>query len=287
MLAIYKKELKSYFTSMIGYVFIAFFLVIFGLFYAVNNLASQVANIEYSLSYVSFFFVLLVPILTMRIMAEDKKQKTDQLLYTSPLTVEKIVMGKYLAVFTVFLIVIGIVCFYPLVLMQFGSVPLKAAYVSILGFALLGATYIAIGMFISTFTDSQLVAAVVTFVVVLITVFIDSLVSLIPSDNKSTWIILGAIIILICWITYLMMHKWILSLVVGVIGEVLLAIVYFVKPTWLDGLLVKVFGWFSVMRRFDNFIMNVMDLSSVIYYISVTFLFIFLTGQTVKKSRWN
>lgn len=287
MLAIYKKELKSYFTSMTGYVFIAFFLLIISLYYSYYNIANQLANFEYVLSSVSFIFVLLVPILTMKIMAEEKKQKTDQLLYTSPLTVEKIVMGKYLAVFTVFLIVLGIICLYPLILLQFGSVPLKAAYASILGFALLGAAYLAIGLFISALTDSQVVAAVVSFIVILVTALMDGLVGLIPTDNKSAWVIFAAIILVICWITYVMMHNLTLTLALGIISEALLTVVYFVKPTVFDGLVVKVFGWFSVIQRFDNFVMGVLDLSSAIYYISVTFLFLFLTGQAVKKSRWN
>lgn len=164
MLAIYKKELKSYFTSMTGYIFIAFFLVLIGLYYVVFNMINMYANFEYVLSGVSFIFVLLVPILTMRLMAEEKKQKTDQLLFTSPLPVSKIILGKYLAVLTVFLVVMGIVCLYPLILLQFGAVPLKVAYASILGFSLLGAAYIAIGLFISALTDSQVVAAVVSFI---------------------------------------------------------------------------------------------------------------------------
>ncbi len=287
MLAIYKKELKSYFTSMTGYVFIAFFLVIISLYYMVINLVNKLANFEYVLSSVSFIFVLLVPILTMRLMAEEKKQKTDQLLYTSPLSVGKIVTGKYLAVLTVFLIVMGVVSLYPLILMQFGTVPLRIAYGSIMGFTLLGAAYISIGLFISALTESQVVAAVISFVVILITALMDSLVGMLPTDNKTAWMIFAVILLLICWVTYVMMHNLTVSIAIGVIGEILLAVAYVVKPTLFDGLVVKVFGWFSVIERFDNFVRGVLDLSSGIYYISVAFLFLFLTGQAIKKSRWS
>ncbi|MDF2950626.1 MAG: putative rane protein, partial [Anaerocolumna sp.] len=115
MLAIYKKELKSYFTSMTGYVFIAFFLIIIGIFFVIYNLLNQLANFEYVLSDVSFIFVILVPILTMRLMAEEKKQKTDQLLLTSPVPVSHIILGKFLAVITVYFISIAIISFYPLI----------------------------------------------------------------------------------------------------------------------------------------------------------------------------
>jgi ABC-2 type transport system permease protein len=287
MLAIYKKELKSYFTSMTGYVFIAFFLVIISLYFTVYNIINQYSSFEYVLSNVSFLFVLLVPILTMRLMAEEKKQKTDQLLFTSPLSTGKIVMGKFFAVFTIFLIVMAIVCLYPLILMQFGTVYLKVAYATIFGFTLLGSAYIAIGLFISALTESQVVAAVVSFIVILLTALMDSLAGLLPKDNKSAWIILAAIVILICWITYVLMHNLTVSLTIGIIGEALLAVIYVMKPTLFDGLLVKIFGWFSVIARFDNFVTGLLDLSSVLYYISVTFLFLFLTVQAIKKSRWS
>lgn len=287
MLAIYKKELKSYFTSMTGYVFIAFFLVIIGLYLVVYNMINRYANFEYVLSSISFIFVLLVPILTMRLMAEEKKQKTDQLLFTSPLPVSKIIMGKYFAVFTVFLTVMGVVCLYPLILLQFGAVPLKVAYSSILGFALLGAAYIAIGLFISTLTESQVVAAVVSFVVILITALMDGLVTMLPTDNKSAWIIFSIILVVICFITYIMMHNITVSLSVGLAGEIALTIIYLIKPTMFDGLVVRVFDWFSVIARFDNFVMGVLDLTAAIYYISIVFLFIFLTVQAIKKRRWS
>ncbi len=249
MLAIYKKELKSYFTSMTGYVFIAFFLCIIGIYYVAYNLGGALANFEYVLSATSFLFVLLVPILTMRIMAEEKKQKTDQL--------------------------------------QFGNVPLKTAYGSILGFLLLGSAYIAIGLFISSLTESQLVSAVVSFVVILITVLMSGIVEMLPKDSKSAWIIFSVILILICLITYAVMHNVTVSLSLGIIGEAALTIIYFLKPTLFDGLVVRFFNWFSVIERYDNFLMGMLDLSAVIYYISIVFLFLFLTVQSIKKSRWN
>lgn len=287
MLAIYKKELKSYFTSMIGYVFIAFFLVIIGLYFIVYNLINQFANFEYVLSSISFIFVLLVPILTMRLMAEEKKQKTDQLLLTSPIPVSHIIVGKFLAVFTVFMLVIAIISLYPLILLQFGSLPLKVAYSAIFGFALLGGAYIAIGLYISSLTESQIVAAVVSFVTILLTALMDGIVNLFPTDHKSVFLIFTAIIILICIVTYIMMHNLTLTLFLGVISEIAIAVIYLVKPTLFDGLLVKIFGWFSVIERFNNFVLGLLDLSSIIYYLSVIFLFNFLTVQVIKKSRWS
>lgn len=115
----------------------------------------------------------------------------------------------------------------------------------------------------------------------------DSLVGLFPTDFKSAWVIFTAILIVICWITYVMMHNLIVSLSVGIVGEAILTVLYFIKPTIFDGLVVRVFDWFSVIARFNNFVMGVLNLSSVIYYISIVFLFLFLTVQAIKKSRWS
>lgn len=287
MIAIYKKELKSYFTSMIGYVFIAFFLVIVGIYYVIYNLINQYANFEYVLSGVSFIFILLVPILTMRLMAEDKRQKTDQLLFTSPLPIGKVIAGKFFAVFTVFLIAMAVICFYPLVIIQFGAVPLKIAYTAILGFTLLGGAYIALGLFISALTESQLVAAVISFGAILITALMDSLVNFLPTDNRSAFMIFSLIVIFLGWLIYSMVHNITVPLGFGILAEVCLTVVYLFKATFFDGLVSRFFGWFSVIARFDYFVSGILDLSSVVYYISVIFIFLFVTVQAIKKRRWN
>lgn len=287
MLAIYKKELKSYFTSMIGYVFMALFLVIIGLYFVVYNLFNQFANFEYVLSAISFIFILLIPILTMRLMAEDKRQKTDQLLYTSPLPVSHIIIGKYLAVFTVFLAVVGLISFYPFILLQYGNVPLKVAYSAIFGFTLLGGAYIAIGLFISSLTESQVVAAVVSFVVMLLTALMDGIVTLLPTDNKSALYILSALVIIFCVITFIMMHNITVTIITGATVEIIITAIYFLKPTLFDGALTKIFGWLSVVERFNNFITGLLDLSSVVYYLSLIGIFIFLTVQSIKKHRFS
>ncbi|BCJ93439.1 hypothetical protein acsn021_10080 [Anaerocolumna cellulosilytica] len=287
MLAIYKKELKSYFTSMMGYVFIAFFLVIVGIYFVVYNMFSLYANFEYVLSSVSFIFILLIPILTMRLMAEEKKQKTDQLLFTAPLPVGKIIAGKFFAVATVFIVAMGIISLYPLILLQFGAVPLKAAYASILGFTLLGGAYIAIGLFISALTESQVVAAVISFVVILVTALMDGLVNYLPTDNRSAWLIFSCIVLLLGWVLHSMMHNLTITVSCVLFAEIALTLVYAIKPVLFDGLVTRVFNWFSVIARFDNFNQGILNLSSVIYYSSVMFLFLFLTVQAIKKRRWS
>ena len=153
MIAVCRKELRSYRISMIGYVFVAFMLAVVSLYFAYQNLNLASPRFELVLQNVQFIFLVFVPILTMRVLAEEKKQKTDQLLLTLPMTVKDIVIGKYLAVVVLFTIPMLIICIYPLILTMFGSVNLPAAYFSILGFYLLGCANIAIGVFFSSCID--------------------------------------------------------------------------------------------------------------------------------------
>ncbi len=287
MLAIYKKELRSYFTSMIGYVFISVFLLIVGIFFVVQNLMSQSANIAYTLSGITFVFVLLVPLLTMRIMSEENKQKTDQLLYTSPVTANGIVLGKFFAVLTIFGMVMLITCLFPLIMSLYGTIPMASGYSSIFGFLLLGTAYLSIGIFISSLTESQVVAAVVTYIVFLLTILMDSIASVVPTSNKATVLIFAVAVIAICGLLYVLMHNVIISVLVCILGEGALAAIYFTKPTLFDGSLARVLDWFSVIKRYDTFSLGTFNVAAVVYYLSVTFLFGFLTTQVIMKKRWS
>ena len=165
MIAVYKRELRSYLTSMIGYLFIFFILLLTGIYFSAYQLGAAYPRFEYTLSALTFVFLISVPILTMRVLAEERKQKTDQLLLTAPVSIEKIVFGKYFALVTIFAIPMLIMCLYPLLMTKFGTVSLGAAYTAILGFFLLGCANLAIGVFISSLTESQVIAAVLTFVI--------------------------------------------------------------------------------------------------------------------------
>ena len=160
MTVIYKKELRGYFNGMMGYVFIAFALAILGIYsYAIHFLQSY-PNFEYVLDSVRFFFLMLMPVLTMRTMSEEKRQRTDQLLYSSPVSTWSVVFGKFLAALTVYAVPLVISCAYPIVISKYGTVNFKTAYAAIFAFLLMGGACIAIGIFLSGLTDSQMVAAV-------------------------------------------------------------------------------------------------------------------------------
>lgn len=181
MKAIYERELRSYFTSMTGWLFCAFLLFFGGLYTNILNLSSGYAQFEYVLSSMSFAFLIVTPIITMRTVAEERRQKTDQLLYSLPITMTQVILGKYLALLTVLAVPTGVMAFYPVVLSQFGSVSYATAYSSLLGFFLMGAALVAVGLCISAFTENQAVAAALCFVVVLLNYYLTSISTFVSS----------------------------------------------------------------------------------------------------------
>ena len=184
MLAIFKREFKSYFQNIIGWLFVAAVLAVFGLYFYVYNLANGYPYLSYSLSSIAFIMVIAVPILTMRCFSEDRKNKVDQLVLTAPVSVGKIVMGKFLAMAAVFTIDVAAICLAPLILSRFGTVPFGEFYISSLGFWLFGCAMIAIGMFISSITESQVIAAVISFAVLFVGYMMKSIEGLVSSSGN-------------------------------------------------------------------------------------------------------
>ena len=175
MRAVFRHELSSYFTGVTGYVFSAFLLLFTGIYTMVYNLQSASVHFEYVLGSMSFVFLIIVPILTMRVLAEERRQKTDQLLYSLPLTMTQVVLGKFAAMLVVLAVPMAVICLYPVVLSAYGNVYLPAAYGAIVGFFFLGMALLAIGMYISSVTESQAVAAGLCFVVMLVNYFLSDL----------------------------------------------------------------------------------------------------------------
>ncbi len=180
MIAIYKRELKSYFTSMIGCIFVAVIIAFSGLYFMAYNLTSGYTYFSYTLYSITFILLIAVPILTMKCFAEDRKNKTDQLLMTAPISLTKIVLGKYFAMLTVFAIPNLVFCTCPLIISTYGTAQFKVDYASILAYFLLGSIFIAIGMYISSLTESQVIAAILTFVALFVIYMWDGLMDFLP-----------------------------------------------------------------------------------------------------------
>lgn len=180
MKAIFQRELKSYFTSITGYAFAAFLLLFIGIYTMSVCLVGSYPNYEYVLGNTAFIFLLAVPIVTMKTFAEERKQKTDQLLYALPIGMPKVVLGKYLALLAVFAVPLIPTAIYPLILKMYGAVSLSVVFTTFVGFFLLGAALLAFGMFVSSLTESQTLAAGVSFLIILINFLSSSLASYMP-----------------------------------------------------------------------------------------------------------
>lgn len=286
MTAIYKKELRSYFSSVLGWLFIAFMILLTGIFFVVYNLAGGYANVEYALGDVTFIFLIIVPILTMRIMAEEQRQKTDQLLYTAPVRVTEIVLGKYLALLTILALPMLVVCAYPLILRLYGNIQPGTAYTAILGFFLLGAAELAIGLFLSSLTESPVLAAVLAFGVLLLSYFSSSLIGFIPKSPVLTYVIIALLIAAVLGLFYFMTKNYLVPLILGVVLEAVLCALFVFKRE-LFGDLSGFLGILDCAARYDDFIRGLFDLKAVVYYLSVIGLFVFLTVQSVQKRRYS
>ena len=287
MTAVYKRELRSYLTSMVGYLFIFFILLLTGIYFSAYQLAAAYPKFEYTLSALTFVFLISVPILTMRVLAEERKQKTDQLLLTAPVSVEKIVLGKYLALVTIFAIPMLIVCLYPLLMSKFGTVSFGAAYTAILGFFLLGCANLAIGVFISSLTESQVIAAVLTFVFLFAFYMMNGISSFFSEGSLSTCVTFGLLILAAAIVIYTMIKNFLISAVICVVGEIALGVIYVVNSSFFSGGIQKVLNVFNLSSHFDNFANSIFDVKGIVYFLSVIAVCMFLTVQSIVKRRWN
>ena len=184
MLAIFKREFKSYFQNVIGWLFVAALLAVYGLYFYVYNLKNGYPYISYDLKGIGFIMMIAVPILTMRSLSDEKKTKTDQLMLTSPVSVGRIVAGKYLAMAAVYTIDIALFALSPLVLSIYGKVALSEAYVALFGYWLYGLSCIAVGLFISSISESVIISAILTFAALFISYMMQSITGLISSSGN-------------------------------------------------------------------------------------------------------
>ena len=287
MKAIYKKELQSYFHSFLGPLLIGAFLLLLGIYFAVYDLFMGYPYIGYALSSVTFLFLIAIPVLCMKILAEERHQKTDQLILTSPVSVTGIVLGKFLALATIFAIPVGLVSLYPVVMSFFGTVDIGKSYLAVFGFLLYGLASIAVCVFISSLTESQVIAAVLTFVLLFAFYMMNGISSFFSKTSMSTCVTFGLLILAAAIIVYTMIKNVLISAAVGVIGEVILVIVYLLKSSIFEGGIQKVLDIFNLSGHFDNFTNNIFDIKGIVYFLSVIAVCLFLTMQSILKRRWN
>ena len=287
MTAVFKHELRTYFQSLTAYVFGAFLLVVVGIGAMLYNLQAAVSNFEYVLSFSSIVYAVIVPILTMRVISEERRQKTDQLLYSLPVSTVQVILGKYLALLVVFVIPLAIICAYPLIFAQFGEVYLATSYGSLFAFFLMGAALIALGVFISSLSENQGFAAGIGVAAIVLNYFsvtLSEYVSATAAGSAMALFLLAAAIGLL--IHYLTRND---NLAYGVALGLMAVIVitFFVDSSLFEGLLPRIMTTLSLFERLDVFVNGVFDLTAVVYYLSVAVFFLFLSVQSLERRRYN
>lgn len=234
MVSVFKKEFKNYFNTPIAYVFLAPFILFASMQFMAILMNTNQANINYILSYVNVLCLFIVPILTMQLLSEERSKKTDQLLLTSPISVWDIVLGKFFAAFSIFLIGCAISLIYPIIFSVIGS-PVISEYIGqYIGFIFIWGIFIAVGLFVSSCTESQVVSAILTFVALFFIYSVDSWSQSISNQTVS-----------------------------------------------------KVISWLSVMQRYTDFQNGLLNIPSLLYYISFIFVFLFLTQRNIEKRRFS
>ena len=287
MIAVCKHELRGYFHSLTAYVFGAFLLAVVGVGAMLYNLQAAVSNFEYVLSFSSLVFVVIVPILTMRVLAEERRQKTDQLLYSLPITTTQVVLGKYLALLVVYLIPLAVICVYPLIFAQFGEVYLPTSYGSIFAFFVMGAALMAVGVFLSSLTENQGFAAGITIAVILFNYYSVSLSEYISATAFGSLIALDVLAILLGFLIRYLTRNEGLAYGVALVLVLALAAAFLVDSSLFEGLLPAVMEQLSLFERFNTFVNGVFDVTAIVYYLSVIGFFLLLSVQSMEKRRYN
>ena len=287
MIAVLKHELRSAFHGLTIYLFCAALLCFVGVGAMIYSIQASVANFEYVLNFVSIGLVVIIPVLTMRSFAEERKQKTDQLLYSLPLKTWQIVGGKYLSLVAMFLLPMAIIAVYPLIFAQYGEVYLPGAYGAMLAFFVMGAALTAVGMFISSLTENQGFAAGIAIVLFLFNYYSVSLAEQVSSTSYGSAFALCVIAVLIGFIVKSLTKNNAIAFGVGGGLATLTLAAYFLIPDKFEGLLPDIMEKLSLFDRFSAFVNGVFDLTALVYYASVIVLGLFLTVQSLEKRRYN
>ena len=287
MKAVFRKELSSYFHTMTGYVFLAFMIAVLGTYFTTTNIIQGNPYFTASLQSARVVFVFAVPILTMRSMAEERRAKTDQTFLTSPNSVASVILGKYLAMVLIFAIPAAVSLLCPFIISTLGTGHPRADYAAIFMFFLIGCLYIAIGLWISALTESQITAAVGTIAVLLLLYLWDDLLAFVPYTPVAS--LVGFLVL--CFIFLLIIRavtgKLLPAGIIWLCLSCICVVVYFVNDTLYAGQIKKVLEAFSVNSALSSILTSsFLDLRIVILCLTGIFLFLFLTIQSVRKRQW-
>ena len=287
MAAIFKRETKSYYTGMVGYVTAAVSLFFLGLYFTNRNLmyaSSDFASVLYTTTLIMLF---LLPAISMRSFAEDRRNKTDQLLLTSPVSIPAIVAGKFLAELAVFALPLAAAVVMPLLLQAFGTVSLVAAYSALLGYLLLGGACLAVGTWISALTENQILAYLATFGALLVAYLMNGIQTMFTTGNLLAFIVFMIVLLVASVLVGVICKRLAAGAVVFCAGAVVLFVLFQLRPAWLLTAFNAVLSALALFEPFKDIVGGMFSIPAIVYYLSVMGLFLFLTGQALARRRWN
>lgn len=287
MTAIFKREFKSCFTGMIGWVIAAVSLFFLGLYFTNRNLlyaSSDFASVLYTMTMILLF---LLPAISMRSFAEERKNKTDQLLLTSPVSIPAIVAGKFLAELAVFALPLAAAVVMPLLLQAFGTVSLVAAYSALLGYLLLGGACLAVGTWISALTENQILAYLATFGALLVAYLMNGIQTMFTTGNLLAFIVFMIVLLVASVLVGVICKRLAAGAAVFCAGAVMLFVLFQLRPAWLLTAFNAVLSALALFEPFKDIVGGMFSIPAIVYYLSVMGLFLFLTGQALARRRWN
>ncbi|MBR1764895.1 MAG: ABC transporter permease subunit [Ruminococcus sp.] len=289
--AVFRRETLSYFTSPIGYIFLAAFYAFSAFSFSRQSLIYGTTSMDGMFQEIMIILIVLIPILTMRTLSEEKKNKTDQCLLTAPVSLGGIVAGKFLAAFLIYVLGIVITLVYAIVIAAFATPDWMVITGNIIGLALLGSAFISVGIFFSSLTENQVVSAVVSFIGMVMLYLLTNVGDVVPTDFienimpdlSPVWraVIVEAIVIALTAAAFFMLGKKTAALIIGLIAAIVLG-VFAVNGEIIPAVFEKLSFW----ERYVGFTYGLFDLSNVLYFISATVVFLFLTVRVLEKRRW-
>ena len=287
MTAIFKREFRSYFTGMVGYAVAAVSLFFLGLYFTNRNLLYQSSDFAGVLYTTTLILLFLLPAVSMRSFADERRARTDQMLLTSPVSIPAIVAGKFLAQLAVFCVPLTAAAVMPLILTAFGKVSLISAYAALLGYILLGGACLAVGTFISCLTENQIVAYLATFVVLLIAYLMNGIKTMFTSGNILAFVVFALVLLAASAAVGVVCKNILAGGAVLVVGAAALFALFILRPAWLLSAFDAVLTALALFAPYAEIIGGSFSLPVILYYLSVIGVFLFFTGQTLERRRWN
>ena len=290
MNAIFKRELRSYFHGMIGYVLTAFLLVSTAIYFVALNLGYGLTDFGYYTLYRTIFMLLFYfPVLTMRSFAEERRTRTDQLLLTSPVSVWGVVLGKFFALCAVFAVPCAVDAVLILVLKALGATTATtlANFAALLCYFLLGCAALAIGIFRSSLTENQIIAAVSGVAVLLLAYLMPSLRSMFTAGSAIALALFTALSAVLCVVAGLRSKSFTLGCLSFAGCCVALTALFLLQSSWLTEGFSAVLSALCLFTPFEEFVNSSFSIPTLVYYGTITVLFLFFTAQGLEKRRWN